>query len=188
MRTMDFSSSNRKCAKLLASSVLPTPVGPRNIKDPVGLEGSEIPALDLRTASLTALTARFCPINRFPSSLSKCKSFWLSPARSRPVGIPVQAETTAAISSSDTISPTIRSRFSPSWLSASFSCFSSCGISPYRSLEASSRFASRCALSASTLAASSLVFSSPILLSSLLSASQRALSSLSLDCLSVRSS
>ena len=40
MRTMFFSSSNRHSASALASSVLPTPVGPRNRKEPMGRLGS----------------------------------------------------------------------------------------------------------------------------------------------------
>ena len=57
MRMMARSSSNRNSASVLASSVLPTPVGPRNRKDPVGRSGSEMPARDRRTASETAATA-----------------------------------------------------------------------------------------------------------------------------------
>jgi len=38
------SSSNRKSASALVSSVLPTPVGPRNRKEPIGLLGSCRPA------------------------------------------------------------------------------------------------------------------------------------------------
>src|SRR5438552_1110736 len=37
MRTMAFSSSNRYSARARASSVLPTPVGPRNMNEPTGL-------------------------------------------------------------------------------------------------------------------------------------------------------
>ena len=44
MRTIARSSSNRKSASDLASSVLPTPVGPRNRNEPVGRFGSEMPA------------------------------------------------------------------------------------------------------------------------------------------------
>ena len=40
-------------ARALASSVLPTPVGPRNKKEPIGLVGSLIPALERRIASVT---------------------------------------------------------------------------------------------------------------------------------------
>ena len=44
MRTIACSSSNRKPASALVSSVLPTPVGPRNMKDPMGRFGSCSPA------------------------------------------------------------------------------------------------------------------------------------------------
>src|ERR1035437_9756719 len=44
MRTMALASSKRKSARARASSVLPTPVGPRNRKDPMGRLGSESPA------------------------------------------------------------------------------------------------------------------------------------------------
>ena len=54
MRTIARSSSNRKSASDLASSVLPVPVGPRKRNEPVGRLGSEIPARERRTASLTA--------------------------------------------------------------------------------------------------------------------------------------
>src|SRR5690625_4887443 len=50
MRTIARSSSKRNSASALASSVLPTPVGPRNRKEPVGRSGSEIPARARRTA------------------------------------------------------------------------------------------------------------------------------------------
>ena len=47
------SSSNRLAASALASSVLPTPVGPRNRKEPMGLVGSLMPALERMMASVT---------------------------------------------------------------------------------------------------------------------------------------
>ena len=53
MRTMALSSSNRNSASALASSVLPTPVGPRNRKLPMGRSGSCRPARARRTASAT---------------------------------------------------------------------------------------------------------------------------------------
>ena len=37
---MAFSSSNRNSARALASSVLPTPEGPRKMKEPMGRLGS----------------------------------------------------------------------------------------------------------------------------------------------------
>ena len=53
MRIMAFSSSNRYSASARASSVLPTPVGPRKRKEPRGRLGSCRPALARRTAFAT---------------------------------------------------------------------------------------------------------------------------------------
>src|ERR1700755_2017878 len=61
IRIMARSSSNRNSASALASSVLPTPVGPRNRNEPVGRSGSDTPARARRTASETAWTARAPP-------------------------------------------------------------------------------------------------------------------------------
>ena len=57
MRTSARSSSNRHSASALASSVLPTPVGPRKKKLPMGRSGSDRPARLRRTAAATARTA-----------------------------------------------------------------------------------------------------------------------------------
>ena len=55
---MIFASlSKRASASVFASSVLPTPVGPRKRKEPIGFVGSLIPAFDLIIASLTSETA-----------------------------------------------------------------------------------------------------------------------------------
>ena len=61
MRVRAFSSLNRNSARALASSVLPTPVGPTKRKEPRGLFGSESPARLRRMASATALTAGVLP-------------------------------------------------------------------------------------------------------------------------------
>src|SRR3712207_7246570 len=79
MRTIARSSSNRNSASALASSVLPTPVGPRNRNDPVGRFGSATPERARRTASDTARTASGWPTTRRPSSSSIRSSFWVSP-------------------------------------------------------------------------------------------------------------
>ena len=50
MRTIASSVSNRKFASALVSSVLPTPVGPRNRNEPIGRFGSESPARERRIA------------------------------------------------------------------------------------------------------------------------------------------
>ena len=52
---MAASLSKRNSARALASSVLPTPVGPRNRNEPIGRFGSCSPARLRRTASATAL-------------------------------------------------------------------------------------------------------------------------------------
>ena len=51
------SESNKNDARALVNSVLPTPVGPKNMNEPYGRLGSDKPALDLRIASDTALIA-----------------------------------------------------------------------------------------------------------------------------------
>ena len=54
MRTIAFSSSNRNSASARASSVLPTPVGPRKMNEPIGRFGSFRPERARITASATA--------------------------------------------------------------------------------------------------------------------------------------
>ena len=50
MRIMACSSSNRNSASARASSVLPTPVGPRKMNEPIGRRGSLRPARERRMA------------------------------------------------------------------------------------------------------------------------------------------
>ena len=57
IRIMCFSESNKVEASDFASSVLPTPVGPRKRKLPIGRLGSLMPARALTTASETRSTA-----------------------------------------------------------------------------------------------------------------------------------
>ena len=76
MRTIARSSSNRKSASERASSVLPTPVGPRNRNEPIGRFGSDRPARLRRMALATAMTASSWPITRWCSSSSMRTSFW----------------------------------------------------------------------------------------------------------------
>ena len=64
MRTKWSSLSNKKPARALQSSVLPTPVGPKNRKEPVGLEGSLKPARLRRIALETATIASSWPTTR----------------------------------------------------------------------------------------------------------------------------
>ena len=129
IRIIARSSSNRNSASDLASSVLPTPVGPRKRNEPVGRSGAEMPARERRTASDTARTAGRWPISRSPSRSSMLSSFSVSPCSSRPTGMPVQLATTSAMSCGPTSSDTIDG----SWLSAAAAAsisFSSAGISP----------------------------------------------------------
>ncbi len=55
------SEPKRHSASAFVSSVFPTPVGPKNINEPIGLFGAFIPALVRLTALATALTAPDCP-------------------------------------------------------------------------------------------------------------------------------
>ena len=63
-RTIRSSSPKSASARARASSVLPTPVGPRNRKLPIGRSGSPSPARERRTASATASTASSWPTTR----------------------------------------------------------------------------------------------------------------------------
>ena len=60
-RTIRSSSPNSASASARASSVLPTPVGPRNRKLPIGRSGSPRPARERRTASATTLDRLVLP-------------------------------------------------------------------------------------------------------------------------------
>ena len=130
MRTIAVSSSNRNAASALVSSVLPTPVGPRNMNEPIGRFGSWSPARARRTAVETACTASAWPTTRLPRSSSMRRSFSRSPSSILSTGMPVQRETTWAmwsgVTASSTMSPVARGAFS----SASLSCFSSVGMVP----------------------------------------------------------
>ncbi len=186
MRVIARSSSNRNSASALASSVLPTPVGPRNRKDPVGRSGSAMPARLRRTASETACTARCCPIRRLPSSSSIRSSLLVSASSSRPAGMPVHDEITSAMSSAPTSSLTMALSGGAASEAALSAC-SSRGTSAYISREAASKSPSRCARSASPRASSSCFFSSPTLLSPAFSCSQRPTRALSSSCRSASS-
>src|SRR5574340_1237863 len=82
MRTMWSAESNRYSASVLHSSVLPTPVGPRNRKEPSGRLGSLKPARERRIASDTTLTASSWPTTRLCSLSSMCSSLSRSPCGS----------------------------------------------------------------------------------------------------------
>ena len=94
------SSPNRNSASVRASSVFPTPEGPRKMNEPVGRFGSLIPARARRIAFETATIAVSWPITRLCSSSSIRTSFCDSASVSLKTGIPVHIETMSAISSS----------------------------------------------------------------------------------------
>ena len=94
------SSPNRNSASVRASSVLPTPDGPRKMNEPVGRFGSLMPARARRMAFETAPIAISWPITRLWSSSSMRISFWDSASVSLKTGMPVHMETMSAISSS----------------------------------------------------------------------------------------
>ena len=77
-RISAFSLPNRNCASARASSVLPTPVGPRNMKLPTGRFGFLSPARERRMARDTAEMARSWLITRRWSSSSMRSSLSLS--------------------------------------------------------------------------------------------------------------
>ena len=150
-------------ASALASSVLPTPVGPRKRKVPIGRSGSARPARERRSAVATASIASSWPTTRSWRRSSMCRSFSVSPSSKRLTGMPVQRATTSPTSSASTSSlrntgPSVS--VSRSAASRSASSFSSSGMSRYCSSAARSRFDSRWARSTSMRACSRRSFSS----------------------------
>src|SRR5690606_37482071 len=93
------SSPNIDSANARASSVFPTPVGPRKINDPIGRFGSFSPALALRTAFATDFTASSCPITLECKISSSFNNLSVSVDASFETGTPVQLDTTLAMSS-----------------------------------------------------------------------------------------
>mmetsp|Transcript_12243 Transcript_12243/g.49158 ORF Transcript_12243/g.49158 Transcript_12243/m.49158 type:complete len:268 (+) Transcript_12243:746-1549(+) len=129
MRTSALGSLKRKLARLRHSWVLPTPVGPRKRKEPMGRSCAWSPARLTRTTLLMALMASSWPT----TSAARCSSMWRSFARSPSkrllTGTPVVREMTLAMSSAVTAS--WRSVIFwpwPLWKSLSFFCSS--GMTP----------------------------------------------------------
>ena len=60
-RIIAFSLPNSASANALDNSVFPTPVGPKNKKEPIGRLGSFNPTLPLLIAFAIASIASFCP-------------------------------------------------------------------------------------------------------------------------------
>ena len=113
----ESSSPNKNPARVLDSSVLPTPDGPAKMNEPPGRLGSFSPARVRRMARDSDVTAAFCPITRLCSSSSIRSSRCDSSSVSLTTGMPVAAARTSAISSAVTsatapVPPAVRS-FSP---------------------------------------------------------------------------
>ena len=80
MRTIASCASNMNSASARASSVLPTPVGPRKRNVPIGRSGSCRPARERRRALDTASTASSWPMTRSCRRSSMWTSFSTSPS------------------------------------------------------------------------------------------------------------
>lgn len=81
----------------MATCVFPTPVGPRNRNEPIGLELADKPARDRRMALATALIAASWPITCAFKRSSNPNTRSRFPWFSFETGIPVYRETTIAI-------------------------------------------------------------------------------------------
>ena len=148
---MACSSSKRNSARARAVSVLPTPVGPRKIKEPMGRLGSLRPARERRMALATMPSAASWPTTRSRKRSSIVMSFFTSPSSMRETGMPVHLLTILAMSSSSTSSFNMRAAPPlPSCAALSFlSSASSLGSSPYWICAARSRWPLRVCSSAS---------------------------------------
>ena len=93
-------SANRNLASARASSVLPTPVGPEKMNEPIGRFGSLSPARERRMARDTALMASSWPTTDSWSSSSIRIRRAVSASWSRVTGMPVQRDTMKAMASS----------------------------------------------------------------------------------------
>ena len=136
IRTICRSSSNSCSAKALATSVLPTPVGPKNIKEPIGRFSSWICAFERKIASVTNSSAWSWPTTRFAKTCSRWSNFVRSLSTKRLTSTPVQRETIFAIISSSTVSWIKAPSLSVVLTLAIFA--SSSGITPYCRRAASS--------------------------------------------------
>ncbi len=94
---------NMNLARALVSSVFPTPVGPRKIKEPTGRLGSFNPARERRTALAILSIASSWPMIYLCSSSSICSRRSDSSSASTMTGIPVHIDTISAISSTLTV-------------------------------------------------------------------------------------
>ena len=113
-RTSDFSLPNRNSASRRATSVLPTPVGPRNRKHPTGRPGAFSPARLRRMARASAVMALSWLMTRLCSSGSMRSSFCCSSSLMEVTATPVQRDTTSSMSSRVTMPVVESSSFSRS--------------------------------------------------------------------------
>ena len=100
---------NRNCARDRATSVFPTPVGPKNRNDPTGRSGFFSPARERRIARAKAEIAGRCDTTRLCSSASMRRSFRCSSSFREVTGMPVQRAMTSSTSSRVTLAVTIAS-------------------------------------------------------------------------------
>ena len=98
-RTSDFSLPNRKAASARATSVLPTPVGPRNRNDPAGRALDFKPARERRIALASAEMAFSWLMMRLCNSSSMRSSLAIYSSLIDVIGTPVQRATTSSMSS-----------------------------------------------------------------------------------------
>ena len=98
-----WSDSKISEANIFASWVLPTPVCPRKIKDPIGLSGAFKPDLFLWIAFTIFSTAFFCPINFLDILSDKRFNLFFSDLTILVTGMFVIIETTSAIFCSLTV-------------------------------------------------------------------------------------
>ena len=120
--TNAFSPPNTSLAITLANSVLPTPVGPINRKEPIGRRVSVIPLRPRRIALATAATASSCPMIDFFSSSSRFISIFISDPCTLLTGIPVFSDTAVAKFSSVRVGFSIF--FTPAFSNFLISCSS----------------------------------------------------------------
>jgi hypothetical protein len=81
MRSRRSTEPNRYSAAVLASSVLPVPVGRANRKTPIGRPGSLSPALSMAMRSMTLATASSWPMTRLAKNCrmeARSRRSWLS--------------------------------------------------------------------------------------------------------------
>jgi hypothetical protein len=104
MRIIACSSSKRNSASARASSVLPTPVGPRKMNEPSGRFGSCRPGTRAPNRVGHRNDGLVLADDPIVQPVSIRSSFWISPSIRRLTGMPVHLPTTSAMSSSSTSS------------------------------------------------------------------------------------